>query len=102
TVAPQALHLMNNAMVEQLAAEFAKRVLRDAGNDTAKQVEAVYLTALSRRPTADELKLGRAVLAKLADEWMASGKLARDAAASKALATYCHAIMNSAAFLYVD
>ena len=34
--------------------------------------------------------------------WTASGKFARDAAELKALATYCHAIMNSAAFLYVD
>ena len=104
TVAPQALHLMNNGMVEQLAAEFAKRVRRDAGGYPARQVDAVYLIALGRSPTAEERKLGVEVLEKLADEWekQLAGKLDRDAAELKALATYCHAILNSAAFLYVD
>ena len=51
TVAPQALHLMNNGMVEQLAEHFAERVRREAGTDPAQQVERVYLIALSRPPT---------------------------------------------------
>ena len=102
TVAPQALHLLNNGMVEQLASDFAQRIRREAGNDTGRQVEAIYLIALARSPTADEKKLGRAALAKFADEWEAGGKVARDAAELKALSTYCHAIVNSAAFLYVD
>jgi hypothetical protein len=106
TVAPQALHLMNNGMVEQLALEFAKRVRRTAGGYPARQVDAVYLIALSRAPTSEEKKLGIEALEQLADEWekqlSASGKPDREAAELKALATYCHAIMNSAAFLYVD
>lgn len=106
TVAPQALHLLNNAMIEQLAGEFARRIQREAGNDLSKQIDAVYLTALSRSPTPEEKKAARKVMSKLADEWMdqltASGKPDRAAAEFKALATYCHAIMNSAAFLYVD
>jgi hypothetical protein len=106
TVAPQALHLLNNALVEELAGDFARRVRREAGNDPDKQVDAVYAIALSRRPTAEEAKLGRAALAKFADEWdkqlVASGAPDRDAAERKALSTYCHAVMNSAAFLYVD
>jgi hypothetical protein len=102
TVAPQALHLLNNGMVEQLASDFAKRVRREAGNDPGKQVKVIYLIALGRAPTAEEARLGRAALAKLTDEWKAGGKLARDDAEQKALATYCHAILNSAAFLYVD
>jgi hypothetical protein len=106
TVAPQALHLLNNAMVEQLAADFAKRVRHDAGNDTDRQIETIYLIALSRLPTADEKKLGREALALFADGWekyfAAAGKPDRAAAELKALATYCHAIMNSASFLYVD
>ncbi|MCI0705221.1 MAG: PSD1 and planctomycete cytochrome C domain-containing protein [Planctomycetia bacterium] len=106
TVAPQALYLMNNGMVEQLAAEFAKRVRREAGGYPARQVNAVYLIALSRLPTTEEKKLGIEALEKLADEWekqlTATGKPDRDSAELKALATYCHAILNSAAFLYVD
>jgi hypothetical protein len=106
TVAPQALHLMNNGMVEQLAGEFAKRVRREAGGYPARQVEAVYWVALSRRPTAEEKKLGVAALEALADEWekqiRAPGEPVRGAAEQRALANYCHAILNSAAFLYVD
>jgi mono/diheme cytochrome c family protein len=106
TVAPQALHLMNNGMVEQLAADFAKRIKREAGKEPGKQVLAVYLAAFSRLPSAEEKRLGEATLTKLADEWEkqqpAGTKPDRDAAELKALTTYCHAIMNSAAFLYVD
>ena len=105
TVAPQALHLMNNGMVEQLAADFAKRVKRDAGGDRAKQIDAVYLIALSRLPTDEENQLGRDTLRELFAVWdkqLAASKPSTDALELKVLTTYCHAIMNSAAFLYVD
>ncbi len=104
TVAPQALHLLNNAAVEQLAADFAKRLRREAGNDPARQIDALYLTALSRSPTAEERQLGRTALVQFANDWekAAIGVPDRDAAEFKALATYCHAILNSASFLYVD
>lgn len=106
TVVPQALHLLNNSMIEQLAADFAKRVRREAGNNPGRQVDAIYLIALGRPPTAAERRLGREALESFADEWekqlAAAGKPDRDAAELKALATYCHAIMNSANFLYVD
>jgi hypothetical protein len=106
TVAPQALHLMNNGMVQMLAGHFAERVARQAGNDVAKRVELVYMIALSRTPTEEERKLGIETIGQLTEKW--SNKLPKkgtpesDAAAMKALTTYCHAIVNSAAFLYVD
>jgi hypothetical protein len=104
TVAPQALHLLNNAMIEQLAADFANRVRREAGNNPARQIDAIYLIALSRPPTAEEKRLGREALESFSEEWekAAAGPPDRDAAERKALSTYCHAIMNSANFLYVD
>src|SRR5207253_2440040 len=54
TVAPQALYLMNNGMVYQLAEHFARRVCREAGADPAKQVERAYWIALSRPPGEEE------------------------------------------------
>jgi hypothetical protein len=128
TVAPQALHLMNNGMVLRLAEYFAGRVRREAGADPAKQVEAVYLIALSRFPTDEEKQVGVAALEKLARRWAdhlkdsgATGGLSASARLStggqaasgtqpggtpgtglRALTTYCHAIVNSAEFLYVD
>jgi Protein of unknown function (DUF1553)/Protein of unknown function (DUF1549)/Planctomycete cytochrome C len=102
TVAPQALYLMNNAMIDQLADEFAKRVTVEAGTDPAAQVERVYRIALSRPPTGGERQVGVRALKDLAEEWAKAGKLDGVAARRKALATYCHAVVNSAGFLYVD
>jgi mono/diheme cytochrome c family protein len=105
TVAPQALHLMNNGMVHRLAEHFARRVSREAGPDPAKRVERAYWIALSRAPDKEEGAIGVKALKKLADRWakhLAGGKPNREAASIKALTTFCHAIMNSAGFLYVD
>ncbi len=104
-VAPQALHLMNNGMVFELAEHFAQRVLRDVGNaaaeDFARQVDEVYWIALSRGPSDDELEIGIEALNQLATNW---SKTITDAESVrvKALSAYCHAIMNSAGFLYID
>jgi cytochrome c553 len=105
TVAPQALHLMNNGMVHRLAEHFSQRVSREAGADVGKQIERVYWLAMSRPPGREEMAVGLAALSTLTDQWAkhlsAAGKPSREAA-RKALATYCHAVMNSAGFLYVD
>lgn len=106
TVAPQALHLMNNGMVRELAEQFAQRVSREAGADPAKRIEQVYLIALSRRPGDEESRIGVEALGKLVDHWAAhlaaTGKTDAETTRLKGLTSYCHAIMNSASFLYVD
>jgi mono/diheme cytochrome c family protein len=105
TVAPQALYLMNNSMVQRLAEDFAGRVSREAGTEPASQVERVYLIALGRPPSAEEKKIGVEALGQFADAWakrQPAAKPDRSAIGQKALATYCHAIVNSAGFLYVD
>jgi hypothetical protein len=106
TVATQALYLLNNGMVEQLAEQFARRIRREAGTDLAKQVERVSLVALNRFPSAEEIHIGTDALRKLTDAWkhgmVPSAQPAPDAAALKALTSYCHAILNSANFLYLD
>jgi mono/diheme cytochrome c family protein len=106
TVAPQALHLLNNGTVRRLAEEFARRALREAGIDPARQVEWVYLAALGRPPTAEEKALGVEALAQLQKEWAkhpaAGQKPDADEAERRALTTYCHTIVNCAAFLYID
>ncbi|HWB11898.1 MAG TPA: PSD1 and planctomycete cytochrome C domain-containing protein [Pirellulales bacterium] len=100
TVAPQALYLMNNGMIDDLADRFAARVRAESGTEPARQIERVYLTALSRRPSEEERESGLLALARLTSRW--AEVTDRDAAAQKSLATYCHAVMNSASFLYVD
>jgi hypothetical protein len=100
TVAPQALYLMNNGMVRQLAEDFGRRVGREAGSDPARQVERVYRIALGRPPTSAEKTAGVQALKELAEAW--ARHPGAGAAGQKALASYCHTILNSAGFLYVD
>jgi len=104
TVAVQALHLMNDGMVGQLAGDFARRVVHEAGDDPERQVERAWVIALSRRPSQEELEAGVAALRELRSAWEAEpGSPAQGETPSlRALANFCHAILNSAAFLYVD
>ena len=104
-VAPQALHLMNDAGVRELAGQFADRVLREAGADPQQQVQRVYAIALSRPPSDDEQAACVQTLARLTDEWSkpsSAGVTSKAEAARRTLATVCHTIMNSATFLYID
>jgi hypothetical protein len=105
TVAPQALYLMNNGMVHELAGHFARRVSRESA-DPAQWVERAYWIALSRPPDAEERAIGVAALGALSGKWArhlaAAGKPSAAAARRQALTTYCHALLNSAGFLYVD
>jgi hypothetical protein len=101
TVAPQALYLMNNGMVDLLAEGFAARVRAEAGADPAAQVERASWIARGRAPSSAELEVGVTALNEFAAEW-AKSKLAPEAAGPMALASYCRAVMNSAGLLYVD
>ncbi len=105
-VAPQALHLMNNGMVHQLAEHFAARVIQEVGSDFTKQIESVYQIALSRPPSDEEKRLGMETLSQLQADWQKelapNGESADATVISKSLTAYCHAIINSASFLFVD
>jgi hypothetical protein len=105
-VAPQALHLLNNAMVHELARHFADRVF-DAEPDQNEEkaqvrIRSVYRLALSRFPTAEEQGAAMEALTKLQARWRITDGATDESAARKALASFCHAIMNSAEFLYID
>jgi len=84
TVATQALHLMNNGMIDDLADSLARRVAQEAGGDPKQQVEKLYWMALSRPPDDEERRLSMEGLAKLS------------------LGRLCHTMLNSAAFLFID
>jgi len=99
TVSPQALMLMNNLRVKELSEDFATRVRQILGkgkrtDDPAASVNVVYQLALSRLPSEEELRLGVATLKLLAHEWKENP--------NGPLETYCHTILNSAGFLYID
>ncbi len=84
TTAPQALMLLNDALVIEKAKRFATRIEREAGSDPDARVERAYRIALSRLPTSEERSAARTFLA------------------SGHLADLCHAILNLNEFAYVD
>jgi hypothetical protein len=80
----QALSLMNNHFMVRCAERFAERVQREAGDDTAKQVERAYRLAYGRRAETDE-----------ADAAMAFAE-------EHGLGQLCLVLLNASEFLYVD
>jgi hypothetical protein len=98
-VAPQALHLMNDKQIHHWTELFAERVRAYAGNDSAQRITYAYLCATGREPTDTEMKVASLFVEKLIEQWQ-SEQAANPA--DKALVNLCHALINSAAFLYVD
>lgn len=101
TVAPQALHLLNNGMVRELAMAFAERIQSEVPANREKQIERIYQIALSRPPSEEETQFALETLEQLTQEWQSALK-DPSKAETRALANYCHVIMNSAGFSFVD
>ena len=115
TVAPQALMLLNSELVLGFAQSFAGNLLIDNPHgDLSRLVERAYETAYGRKPTNEELGTaqdfiqrqqsliaierapGRPVLLprrfpKFLDPYLAA-----------AVVDFCHALLNSNEFVYVD
>jgi cytochrome c553 len=91
TIAPQALHLMNNPHVRGAAHGFARRVLADPKVTDEAAVKLAYTLALSREPTAAELADALPFL---------KGKPAGER--ETALADFCQVLFCLNEFLYAD
>ena len=108
TVSSQALQMMNSEMIRKSSRYMAGRVIDTVGEDVAKQVERVYLAALSRPPSALESDRAESTLRNLAREWMkhleeeVPAEPRRAQSQWLALATLSHTVLNSAEFLYID
>jgi hypothetical protein len=105
-VSPQALYLMNNEMVFELAESFAARIMKDVGSDPKLQIQRISLIAFGRLPDDEEQQIAHEALTQLEAKWTqhltSTGTTDPEVARQKALTAYCHAIMNSAEFLYID
>ncbi|QDU22038.1 DUF1549 and DUF1553 domain-containing protein [Urbifossiella limnaea] len=87
TTAPQALTLLNDAMILGHAKTFATRVTRDVGNDGDKVVTRAVELALGRPPSSEE----KAALVA----FLRNG-------GADAVTDLCHALLNLNEFLYID
>lgn len=108
TVSIQALQMTNSAFVRNRARYLAGRLLDGFPEDPRRQIEQLYLRALSRQATAGEVQAALGDLATLERHWTAhletekADAPRKDAARWSALADLCHAILMSADFHYVD
>ena len=108
TVSSQALQLENSELVRLSARHMAGRVIDAVGDDLSRQIERVYLLALTRPPTARESGKAEEILRQLTREWQRhlEVEVPAEPLASKArwlaLASLCHTFLNSAEFLYVN
>ena len=103
TVAPQALHLLNDATVHEIAGHFATRLVKEAADEKVQLTRAHWL-AFSRAPTKEEMKFANTALRQLKAKWKTElGDKATDEAVHKnALTNYCRALLNASEFQYVD
>jgi len=108
TVATQSLHLLNNGMVRELAIDFARRVESEIPSDRNSQIDRVFEIALSREPTDEERTQALETINQLIALWQSAEQSLtttadqNDSAETRALANFCHVVMNSAEFLFVD
>jgi hypothetical protein len=98
-VAPQALHLLNDAGVRQLARQAAQRVV---GLDREMALASLVRRFLGRSATPEEWDLLRQHHAGLLAELRQQPDLPPAEAERQALTTVAHGLLNSALFLYVD
>ena len=101
TVAPQALALLNDRFVRARAADFAARVVNEAGPDPEAQIRRAWRIALGREPSKDEREAALFFLNSQIEK-----RSERDTQGSKAqelaLADVCQAVFAMNEFIYVD
>jgi hypothetical protein len=86
TTAPQALLLLNGEFVQEHARNWSEKLQRSSPGDTKSKVALAYRCAWGRPATEEEIRLGMTYL--------------RQPGAT--LGDFCHALLNTNEFLYVD
>ena len=94
TTPTQALLMINSKDSLAHAAEFARRVQREAGIERESQIVVAYRLAFGREPSNTE----RAAAIEFLNQQAARNA----AAASSSLTDFCQVLLNSNEFLYVD
>jgi hypothetical protein len=99
TVAPQALHLLNNTQVRSWAAAFARKIAPTAQTPLPEVVRSGYLAALGRQPSPAELQDGVAFL----EQQTASYPVSVSATPRVlAVADFCQVLFSLNEFIYVE
>jgi hypothetical protein len=103
TVAPQALALLNDRFVRVRAGDLARRLAKEAGDETAAQVRLGWRLALAREPSPNELKSGAEFIQDRSSQRSTRDPSQPEADARHlALTDFCQALFALNEFIYVD
>ena len=97
TVAPQALAMLNSPFIRELSGGFAKRVRPDAKTSLEAAINAAYRMALARTPNSSERE---AMLAFVKTQ--TESRKGQANAEELAIRDFCHLLLCSNEFIYVD
>jgi hypothetical protein len=107
TTAPQALLLLNGDLALERGQALAARLRERFGDDEMRMLVQGYRLAWGRQPSAAEIQLGLRFL-DMQSEALQTRRLAdgaamnREAVRRAALADFCHALLNTNEFLFID
>ncbi len=101
SVPTQALTLFNGEFVNRQARHFAARILKEAGSDSAKQIERAYRLALCRAPTPQEQAAMMSFLNQTAQR-LQGEDASPEEARRRALERVCLVVLNLNEFVYPD
>ena len=93
TVATQALFIMNSPLVDRVAKSLADTILRNGKE--SRRIEEVYMAVLDRRPGPDEIDSGLSYIQSMRRKW-------KEITDQKAWQSFCHALMASNEFIYLN
>jgi hypothetical protein len=114
TTAPQALALLNSEFALLQSQHWSGRLLGEHGGDLAALVRAAYAQAFARPASEEQLRAAREFLGRQAETIANSGEATTsatlptpmpaglDPAQAAAIVDFCHALLNSNEFLYID
>ncbi len=106
TVATQSLMLMNSDFIQQSAADFAERVIREVGSEPGEQAELVWQIAYGRLPEPTEREAAVEFLNQQSTSFQSRSSESESSdeidSNAEALSTLCQMVLGSNAFLYVD
>ncbi|MCA9119798.1 MAG: PSD1 domain-containing protein [Planctomycetaceae bacterium] len=107
TVSPQSLLLMNSDFALTRAMQLATRVQRDASDNIDSQITLAWQLAYAAQPTEEELTDAKSFIQGQTDYFAANPPpTTKDAQGTKpadeAFASFCHALLSSNRFLYID
>ncbi|HEV3023007.1 MAG TPA: DUF1553 domain-containing protein, partial [Pirellulales bacterium] len=96
TIAPQALHLLNNPQVRGYARAFARRISPDNQTPLDKAIRAAYRIALARDPSKEESADAGAFVNRQMATYTGTDRR------ELAVADFCQVLMCLNEFVYVD